>query len=534
MSDQYQTSMITTLAEDTLLNATVLLPGVRVWNQYTGRLHIGDGATPGGKKFITLGEIVPAAKLEIATTAGRKVIIERSGGGTLGQIDQSNAGIAGGSFAGTATAGAPRLHFGTLAPSNDDACIAVGRNVTGQSLFSHAIRDESEFQSNLDSAYTSFDAVPMYKTNTGAKYNHGYGYQWRATMAATNGMDAFSGHTTFPIVSAGTVDRLFHNWVQGTTITGGGAVTQNHGYHVSPLPGSSFAFYSEANPSALLGALQIAGALTGVTTIAASSQIDGQCGNFTGGAVSYSAGGGLLIQGTGGAAGYRTIFSYGDGSGANAGLSIRSNNILLGGTVPASGTAVEVNGVLSPAADNTHNLGTASFRFATIYAGTATINTSDERLKTDIEDVPDEWLDAWGTVEWQRYKFLDGKRWHVGLIAQRVHAAFKAQGLDAFEIGLCCFDEWDEQFIDEHRTETKVRVVRTLVKARYPDGTPKLDSALSEYYEEQERLEMYEENVPTGNKIRTVEAGDRWGLRYTECFAMEAAWTRRELKRLRA
>lgn len=42
---------------------------------------------------------------------------------------------------------------------------------------------------------------------------------------------------------------------------------------------------------------------------------------------------------------------------------------------------VRAGGELRPAADNTQDLGSASFRMATIYAGTGTINTSDEREK---------------------------------------------------------------------------------------------------------------------------------------------------------
>lgn len=54
MSDQYQTSMITTLAEHNVLMATVLLPGVRVWNNYSKKLHMGDGATLGGVQLASL------------------------------------------------------------------------------------------------------------------------------------------------------------------------------------------------------------------------------------------------------------------------------------------------------------------------------------------------------------------------------------------------------------------------------------------------------------------------------------------------
>jgi hypothetical protein len=158
---------------------------------------------------------------------------------------------------------------------------------------------------------------------------------------------------------------------------------------------------------------------------------------------------------------------------------------------------------VTPGNDNATTLGTASFRWSTVYAGTGTINTSDERDKEQIEEVPDEWLDAWGSVAWGRFKFRAAvaakgvaARWHIGAAAQAVQKAFHAHGLDAAEIGLLCFDEWEAA----------------------PPSEAILDRA--------------------GNEVSPaqpgVDAGDRFGLRYDECFAMEAAWQRRELARLAA
>lgn len=127
---------------------------------------------------------------------------------------------------------------------------------------------------------------------------------------------------------------------------------------------------------------------------------------------------------------------------------------------------------LTPGVDNARTLGTASLRFSTLFAASGTISTSDRALKKHVGHVPDIWLDAWGEVGWRRYRFRKGKRWHVGLIAQEVAAAFAARGEDAGTIGLLCRDRLD-------------------------DGS------------------------------------ERWGLRYDECLAMEAAWVRRELARLR-
>lgn len=165
-----------------------------------------------------------------------------------------------------------------------------------------------------------------------------------------------------------------------------------------------------------------------------------------------------------------------------------------GGSARTEFARFDATGNFLPGTDNSKTIGNGSKRWSTIYAATGTINTSDERAKTDIEAIPDPWLDAWGDVEWLRFKFLDGQRWHLGLVAQRVHAAFAAHGLDAFEIGLCCYDQWEEQ-----------------------------------------REPILRRNGEPSKRTRIVQAaGDRWGLRYDECFAIEAAYQRRRLDRIEA
>jgi hypothetical protein len=149
---------------------------------------------------------------------------------------------------------------------------------------------------------------------------------------------------------------------------------------------------------------------------------------------------------------------------------------------------------LVPQTDNLKSAGTGALRFSVIYAGTGAINTSDEREKQDIDDIPDAWLDAWADVRWQRYRFRDsvaakgnGARWHVGVVAQRVRDVFAEHGLDAFEIGLLCYDKWGAE------------------------------SAISD-----------------GEKALTPArpAGDRYGIRYDEAFALECALLRRRIDRL--
>lgn len=152
---------------------------------------------------------------------------------------------------------------------------------------------------------------------------------------------------------------------------------------------------------------------------------------------------------------------------------------------------------IRPATDNVASLGLSALRFTVVYAATGTINTSDERSKQDIKPIDEACLTAWSKVDYMQYKFIDAvelkgvdARWHFGVIAQRVKDAFESEGLDAFEYGLLCYDEWDEQ----------------------PEVTD-VDGNITQGY---------------------VPAGNRYGIRYEEALALEAALLRNTTKQLRA
>lgn len=164
---------------------------------------------------------------------------------------------------------------------------------------------------------------------------------------------------------------------------------------------------------------------------------------------------------------------------------------------------IEPLGTVRPGTDNQQQLGAPSFRWSVIFAGSGAINTSDARAKSEVGAIPDAWLDAWNDVEWQRYKFMEAvetkggeARWHIGLIAQQVRDAFFARGLDALTIGLLCHDEWE--------------AIPAKAEVRDDVGN------------------VIEAGVPAR------PAGDRWGLRYDECQAIEAAYQRRRIAQLEA
>jgi hypothetical protein len=216
----------------------------------------------------------------------------------------------------------------------------------------------------------------------------------------------------------------------------------------------------------------------------------------------------------------------------NTGTSLAFGTSPVGAAITDSPTTrllIGPSGHFLAGTDNTQTLGGASNRWSVVFAGTGIINTSDERDKTDIGAIPEAWLDAWADVEWRRFKFVDRARWHIGLVAQQVHAAFAAHDIDAFEIGLCCFDAWEEESepIFESVTKTRKTLTTQYVEAGVNENGQKFFIA-----QDVETDEEYEESVDTGNTKVTKPAGDRWGLRENECQAIEAAYKRRELSRM--
>ncbi|MGU3493371.1 tail fiber domain-containing protein [Xanthobacteraceae bacterium A53D] len=250
-----------------------------------------------------------------------------------------------------------------------------------------------------------------------------------------------------------------------------------------------------------------------------------------------------------------------------------------GGTVIAF--TVDPNYAFAPGRDNIQTLGKSGARWAQLWAGTATINTSDATEKQVLGEPDDDVLNAWGALRGVAYLFLDAVRTkgeehariHFGWVAQDVEAAFAAQGLDASRYALFCRDpktRVEKQAVTRQRQKEfteiveveKVEIVDGLpvlrmvveeravpVEAEHPlkdeDGAPVMkwvadpsgpDTHVVEGEEQPGRweprtcivpvMEDYDEEIEV-----EVPDGDRLGLRYDECQCLEIAWLRRELIR---
>lgn len=107
-----------------------------------------------------------------------------------------------------------------------------------------------------------------------------------------------------------------------------------------------------------------------------------------------------------------------------------------------------------PSLDNAVSNGNASFRWSVIFAGTGTINTSDQREKQQVRALSAAERAVAVRLKGllRAFKFNDAvdkkgnsARIHFGIIAQDVKAAFEVEGLLAENYAVLCYDQWEAQ-----------------------------------------------------------------------------------------
>lgn len=118
--------------------------------------------------------------------------------------------------------------------------------------------------------------------------------------------------------------------------------------------------------------------------------------------------------------------------------------------VAESGMVVAISSSVAPSENDHFSLGTANRRWADIYSMTGTINTSDEREKNSISEIPQKYSDMFYKLNPIIYKFNNGTsdRLHVGFSAQEVERAMSESGIDSKEFaGLIKSPKADGDFI---------------------------------------------------------------------------------------
>lgn len=190
-------------------------------------------------------------------------------------------------------------------------------------------------------------------------------------------------------------------------------------------------------------------------------------------------------------------------------------------TAGAPRVRVESSGIFRPIVDNTNTLGTAGGRWSVVYAGTGSINTSDESEKDRMDILEAEKAAA---LEIKRdiwkFKFKDaidvkgeGARIHFGVGAQSVGEILRKHGLNPDDYAFYCYDKWDAEYepvYGKRKVTTEVQVTKNDAITGYPFDTTELVEVEEEY--------------DTGEKVCTLEAGERYGIRYEEllCFIIAA------------
>lgn len=152
--------------------------------------------------------------------------------------------------------------------------------------------------------------------------------------------------------------------------------------------------------------------------------------------------------------------------------------------------------------------------FENLYTTSGSVSTSDERCKQDISDPQDALLKAMQAVSFRVFRFKDAvakkgdsdARYHVGVLAQDVQSAFEAQGLNAADYGLFCYDEWSDGYED----------VEIVDKPAVRD----------------ENGEVITPAVTHVEKRKVLDAGNRYGIRYTELLALTCASLRNRLSKI--
>jgi hypothetical protein len=146
----------------------------------------------------------------------------------------------------------------------------------------------------------------------------------------------------------------------------------------------------------------------------------------------------------------KAVSTNGGNSGINIVLGVQPDGGAAYDLVVGEGTAK----TWRPGTDNTTTLGSASYRWSTVYAATALINTSDGTLKTVIGSIEDAEKRVAQRIKSgiKKFKFNDSiaekgnaARIHWGVIAQDVKAAFEIENLDAEQYAMFCSDTWFEK-----------------------------------------------------------------------------------------
>ena len=216
------------------------------------------------------------------------------------------------------------------------------------------------------------------------------------------------------------------------------------------------------------------------------------------------------------------------------------------------GAVIDPIGNLRPSSDNAQSCGSGSFRWSQVYAAirhNQHLRRAHQDRHQDL-DAAERRVAVVAKSLLKKYRIRDAvaekgdaARWHFGVIAQELAAAFEAEGLDPWRYGVLCWDEWwsaeveiqprprpswkrwrkrsphtvmvEEPVLDEHGAPTgEVQQVEKEVVERVK--TQVETGELEILMEARTELQTFAsaEDAPEG-----AEYHNRQGVRYDELFA---------------
>ncbi|MFY9995072.1 MAG: hypothetical protein WAK61_08775 [Leclercia sp.] len=105
----------------------------------------------------------------------------------------------------------------------------------------------------------------------------------------------------------------------------------------------------------------------------------------------------------------------------------------------------------------------------------------------------------------------EAARYHIGIIAEDIQAAFEAEGLDAFAYGVLCFEKWD----DEYQSIYATRLVEQEVLVDAETG--------------QTEMVWFEQEYDTGERKLVTPAGEKLSVRTDELMFLAMQALRQEM-----
>lgn len=113
----------------------------------------------------------------------------------------------------------------------------------------------------------------------------------------------------------------------------------------------------------------------------------------------------------------------------------------------AGSSIIKVKGSILPSEDNKYALGDPGIRWKELNVVNTPIGSSDIKLKRDVSFIDNKYSRFFDRLQPRTYKWIDGKRTHIGFIAQEIKSALDECGISTMDYAGYC--SWIDNSGDE-------------------------------------------------------------------------------------